>query len=211
MNYDSFVNTLNIPDVGMSGLDYALYNISHAKPGLVLEFGVYRGFTITKIANIFKESTVYGFDSFEGLPEDWFRNDGDFSKGCFALDKLPHVPANVKLVQGWFNETLPIFIEEHQGEKVTFMHIDCDLYSSTKCIFDLLYKANMLADRTLVVFDELVNYSTYKEHELKALWEFLKTSKYKVEWIGMKGKMIKENVKDFGAEYQSVACWITVS
>lgn len=209
MNYKQFVQSLCIPDVGMTGLDYALQKINHKNNDLILEFGVYTGHTITKIAETFKNHTVYGFDSFEGLPEEWVRNDGSFKKGCFAVKNLPNVPSNVKLIKGWFNQTLPKFIEEHRGRKVTFLHIDCDLYSSTKCVFDLLYGAGMLADRVLIVFDELVNYSTYKEHELKALWEFLETSNYKVEWLGMKGKLIKENIKDFGAEYQSVACWIT--
>lgn len=38
----------------------------------VLEFGVYEGGTISKLrANLSQEYKIFGFDSFEGLPEDW--------------------------------------------------------------------------------------------------------------------------------------------
>lgn len=212
MAFTDFVADLQVPDVGLSGLDCALSShLDKLVPGgLVLEFGVFSGASVKKIAAALPNHDVYGFDSFEGLPENWVRTDGIFKKGAFDLkSRLPSVPHNVKLVKGWFNDTLPRFLDEHAGEKVSFLHIDCDLYSSTKCVFDLLTERGALHDKVLIVFDELVNYSTYKEHELKAFWEFLDGSKWNVEWLGMKGKIIKENVVDFGAEYQSVACLIT--
>lgn len=210
MNYEDFVNYLEIPNVGMSGLSFVLekhLNDIAQNGKLVLEFGVFKGTSITRIAKSMPTKTVYGFDSFEGLPEDWKRNDGSFLKGTFSLSsRLPVVPKNVTLIKGMFHDTLPIFLEEHKGEKVCFVHIDCDLYSSTKCILDILSERDVLDDRVIVVFDELVNYSTYKEHELKALYEFLEKGVYEIEWLGMKGSIVREKVVDFGAEYQSVAC-----
>ena len=50
-------------------LDYALSKIS--KKGDILEFGVRAGESITYIAQKLKDRTIHGFDSFEGLPEDW--------------------------------------------------------------------------------------------------------------------------------------------
>ena len=41
--------------------------------GEVLEFGVYAGGSITRTANALPNMTIHGFDSFEGLPEDWIR------------------------------------------------------------------------------------------------------------------------------------------
>ena len=41
--------------------------------GEVLEFGVFSGRSITFAANALPNITVHGFDSFEGLPEDWVR------------------------------------------------------------------------------------------------------------------------------------------
>ena len=68
--------------------EFAIDNIS-IKDGLVLEFGVYTGYTINFISKKLNEYNVYGFDSFEGLPEFW--RDG-FDKGCFGMNNLPSVP-----------------------------------------------------------------------------------------------------------------------
>ena len=77
--------------------------------GSILEFGVYRGGTINLLADKFKNQTLYGFDSFEGLPEDWNMNDhpekGYIEKERFALDSLPEVLNNVELIKGWFDKS----------------------------------------------------------------------------------------------------------
>lgn len=209
--YDVFVDQMQIPDVNQRALDFALSRYKGDPQRLILEFGVSSGHTITSIANTFAPATIYGFDSFEGLPSIWERhNDGSFAKGAFDMGgEFPIVPPNVRLVKGWFNESLPIFIQEHRDEKVTFLHIDCDLYESTKCVLDLLLEHDMLADDVVIVFDELVNYSTYREHELKAFYEFLQKSSYIVKWQGMLGAVNKgHDVLDTGAQFQSVACTI---
>ena len=101
--------------------------------GLILEFGVYNGTSINMMSSIFKNQSVYGFDSFVGFPDDG-RTDWqhDFSRE----GKMPKVNSNVKLVKGWFNESLPKFLSEH-NEPVAFIHIDCDLYSSTMYFSEL--------------------------------------------------------------------------
>lgn len=50
------------------------------------------------------------------------------------------------------------------------MHIDCDIYSSTKCAFDT-FRDN-IKPGTVIVFDELWNYPDYKNHEMKAFAEY---------------------------------------
>lgn len=137
--------------------------------GLYLEFGVWKGRTLRAIARAATDHPVYGFDSFAGLPEDWWR----FGKGNFALKQLPQMPPNVTLVKGWFNETLPGFLSQHP-EPVAFIHIDCDLYSSTKTVLDLL--APRLCPGTVIVFDEYFNYTGWKEHEFRAFQEFIAES-----------------------------------
>jgi hypothetical protein len=121
------------------------------------------GRTISHIAGLTER--VYGFDSFEGLPEDWRSG---FVKGAFAGD-LPPVPPNAVLIKGWFEKTLPEFLGKQQGP-VAFLHIDCDLYSSTKTIFDLL--APRIVRGTVIVFDEYFNYPGWQQHEHKAFEEF---------------------------------------
>jgi len=50
------------------------------------------GDSTRELARIFPERVIHGFDSFEGLPEDW----GHLGKGHFEVKgELPDVPANV--------------------------------------------------------------------------------------------------------------------
>ena len=112
-------------------LKYILNNIKN-KNYNSLEFCVFKGGTANLISDYV--NVIYGFDSFEGLPENW---DGVKDKGFFKVDNLPKVNKNVKLIKGWFNDTLDDFLKEHP-EDFQFIHIDCDLYSSTKYVFNKL-------------------------------------------------------------------------
>tara|TARA_Y100000034_G_scaffold6871_1_gene7586 strand:- start:584 stop:1243 length:660 start_codon:yes stop_codon:yes gene_type:complete len=142
--------------------------------GLWIEMGVCTGKSITKIANLAPEGkTVYGFDSFEGLPEEWNTGYHHFAKGTtFGTIRgdLPEVPDNVVLVKGLFEDTLPIFAEEHK-DSIAFLHVDCDLYSSTKTTFD--YLGDRIVTGTVIAFDEIYNLPNYREGEYKAFMEFL--------------------------------------
>jgi hypothetical protein len=100
--------------------------------GQILEFGVFEGKTINIIADKFHNETVWGFDSFEGLPEDWVTTDSNeliFHKGYFKLEKLPDVRDNVRLVKGLFCDTIPDWMRNN-NRPIKLLHIDCDLYSS---------------------------------------------------------------------------------
>jgi Macrocin-O-methyltransferase (TylF) len=138
-------------------------------PGLVLEFGVNAGGTIRHLAKLMPDRKLHGFDSFEGLPEAWSGN--NLPGGAFSRSgKLPSVPSNVTLHKGWFNDTLPGFVAAHK-DAVAFLHVDCDIYSSTKTIFDGL--APQIVPGTVIVFDEFFNYPNWQAHEYRAFMEFL--------------------------------------
>jgi hypothetical protein len=156
----------------------ALAEIS-LRDGLNLEFGVWSGKTINKFADTLGRSrTIHGFDSFEGLPEDWF---GDYVKGRFHMKgKLPEVRPNVKLHKGWFHETLPGFVAENSGP-LAFLHVDCDLYASTKTIFQ--YLGDRIVPGTVIVFDEYFNYPGWQEHEHKAFQELVQERNLKYRWL----------------------------
>ncbi len=157
-------------------LEFALEAVSIA--GSYLEFGVFSGATISFIANqVGNSQAVHGFDSFEGLPENW----GAAKKGTFNTDGvLPDVPDNVSLHKGWFDQTLPEFLK-HNNEPVAFLHADADLYSSTKTILDEL--TDRLIPGTIIVFDEYFNYPYWREHEYKAFIEFIEKTGKKFEYI----------------------------
>ncbi|MCH7687135.1 MAG: class I SAM-dependent methyltransferase [Planctomycetes bacterium] len=158
-----------------------------------MEFGVHTGKTINVIA-MHTENTVYGFDSFEGLPEDW--RQGKLN-GRYSTDgNLPDVKPNVELISGWFEETLPQFLEKHP-ESVALIHIDCDLYSSTKTVLTHLKKR--IVAGTVIVFDELFNYPEYEKHEIKAFYEFLKETNVQFEWIGVQGQisLVPDHIEEY--------------
>ena len=134
--------------------------------GLFLEFGVAGGRTIRAIAGA-HGGPVFGFDSFEGLPEDWYEG---YRKGHFAQAGLPQVPPNVTLVKGWFQDTLPAFLEAHRGP-VSFVNVDCDLYSSSSFVLSCL--ADRFVPGTVIQFDEYFNYPGWREHEYKAFQELI--------------------------------------
>ena len=153
------------------------YSLTFVKTGLFMEFGVFKGKTINFIASK-TDQTVYGFDSFEGLPEDWREG---FRKGTFRLEKIPIFRENVKIIEGWFEDTLPNFILENTGD-CSFIHIDCDLYSSTKTIFDHI--KTRIKSGCVIVFDEFFNYPGWQHGEYKAFMEFVEKNNIKFEYIG---------------------------
>ncbi|MFN0219359.1 MAG: TylF/MycF/NovP-related O-methyltransferase [Hyphomicrobium sp.] len=136
--------------------------------GLFAEFGVNEAGTISFIAKQKPECTIHGFDSFEGLPEDWAGN--AMAAGYFnRKGRLPKTPSNVVLHPGWFNVSAPKFAAENQGS-LAFLHVDCDLYSSTVTIFEAL--GDRIVPGTVIMFDEYFNYPNWKAHEHKAFEEF---------------------------------------
>ena len=149
------------------------------KQRLWLEFGVYFGRSLRQLATQFPEQKLFGFDSFEGLPENWKAGEsaGSYSTG----NVLPDMPANVKLIKGWFKDTIPNFLQQHQGD-VALLHIDCDLYSSTSEVLKNL--GERIKRGTIIVFDDFVCYPGFENHEIKAFDEFLEQTGHSCEYIG---------------------------
>ena len=145
--------------------------------GLYLEFGVYRGKSITFLASL-TDRTLHGFDSFAGIPDDWTR---DCPSGAYdAGGEWPRVPDNVRLHAGWFADSLPRFLDHHPGP-ARFINVDCDLYASTRTIFEHL--GRRIGPGTVIIFDEYLAYEGWQEHEYKAFQEFIRESPYAYEYI----------------------------
>ena len=157
--------------------------------GQVLEFGVATGRTLNQFAHWLPHKTVYGFDGFDGLPEDWTSR---MRKGFFARKHLPRVRRNCELVVGWFNETLPGFVEK-RSEPVALLHVDCDLYSSTVTILNNL--KNNIVPGTVIVFDEYMNYPGWQLDEFRAWQEHCKMYGVEYEYIGRVSKHQKVAVR----------------
>ena len=162
-------------------LDFAMNNAMI--DGEILEFGVFSGHTINIISEKFHSHTIHGFDSFEGLPESWFMTQKEQEKGRakrkkghFSVTELPAVNSNVRLWKGWFDKTIPEYLDEISPLQIKFLHVDSDLYSSAKTIFDSLN--SLIVKGTVIVFDEFYAfggkgvYELWEEHEYKALKEW---------------------------------------
>lgn len=149
-------------------------------PGLFLEFGVGSGHTTRWISLARTDVRLYAFDSFLGLPETWNHEN---PKGKFSTDGVPPagLPANVEIVQGLFQDTLPGFVETHEGQ-AAFVHVDCDLYSSTKTVFEAL--KGRIVPGTIINFNEFWNYPGQENGEAKAFVEFLNETGLDAECLG---------------------------
>ena len=152
------------------------------KTGLWAEFGVYSGTSLSVLTTL--NSPVYGFDSWEGLPEHW--NDNN-PKGAFNTNgEIPFITnEHMILVKGWFNESIPAFLNANTIKTPTLLHLDADLYSSTKCVLDEFKP--YFKDSCVMVFDEFYNYNEWEQHEYKALYEFITEMEdkiYTVERLG---------------------------
>ena len=146
--------------------------------GSVLEFGVGGGDSIRLIAEQ-SDRLVHGFDSFEGLPEDW--GGRHEARGHYSRNgRPPVVPGNVILHNGWFVDTLPRFLAGND-EPAAFIHIDCDLYSSTKTALDLL--TPRIGPGTVIAFDEYFNYASWREHEFRAFQEFVDENSVRYRYL----------------------------
>ena len=165
-----------IRDDAFSVLTYAL---RHTRvDGLHLEFGVRSGSTIEHIAAARPRTTVYGFDSFDGLPEAWAGY--TMGEGAFSGEGIPEVPANVELVVGWFDDTLPGFMEAQPGP-VAFVHVDSDIYSSARTVLD--HVGPRLRVGSVIVFNEYFNYPNWRQHEFRAWQECCAARHLRYEYL----------------------------
>lgn len=162
--------------------DYALNKISVT--GTCAEFGVWKGESINHFAR--KLSMIYGFDSFEGLKEDW--KGFDRPKGSFDLQgKLPKVAENVHLIKGWFNDTVPSFLARCP-EPFAFVHIDCDTFDATEIVLSLI--GPHLVPRTVLVFDEYFGYRGWEAGEFKAWSDYVRRTGTEYEYLGFSSQQV---------------------
>ena len=111
------------------------------------------------------KSRFYGFDTFEGLPEDW----GLFEKGSMAAN-IPAIEGNRhEFFKGLFQDTLPRFLssDKIQKERFKIIHLDADLFSST--LYALTSLHPHLKSGDILIFDEF-NVPT---HEFRAFMDYV--------------------------------------
>jgi len=178
-------------------IEFALKAVSIE--GHYLEFGVFTGGTIRFMAKHIGKQSIHGFDSFEGLPEAWT----GFNLGSKVFDlkgRLPRVPKNVLLHPGYFEKSLPAWLDRYPGP-VAFVHLDCDLYSSTRTVFDLI--APRLKPSTVILFDEYFNYPNWERHQFKAFQEFVSERGIKYAYLGFARQQVAVRIDSVGGTAQA--------
>ena len=155
-----------------------LFTLFDEKPnGMDLEFGVHNGGSLKIFSR--KLKYIYGFDSFLGLEENWSYHFAQ--KGSLNLNgKIPEAIydlSNVELIIGRVEDTLAEFISQHPL-KISFIHMDLDVYSSTKYCLDKLKP--LLQSGSIILFDEFHGYPGWKFHEYRAFMETFEREEYEI-------------------------------
>lgn len=159
---------------------------------LLLDLGVWLGWS-TRLTSDATGQKVYGFDTFEGLVEDWEVDDhlvikrGTFSlveplaqrfirdTGVTLTDGIP--PAlgrDVEFIKGMTYETLAPFLADRPGAPITLFHMDLDTYQS--CHHALETCKDHFVEGSVLVFDEYL----VTNGEMRAFYEF--QEKYDLQW-----------------------------
>ena len=175
MSYMQFLDDLkNIPNIEKNPLDYIFERekVKLDNNSLLLEFGVYNGHTINYISKK-TNLTVYGFDSFEGLPEFW-----SVSHPQSMFDLSGTIPKfddqRIMPMKGWFQNTVANFVSAYTLDKQLIVHFDADLYSSTLYI---LMQIDTLKKKYIGIFDE------FRGDEARALYNYTQATGATVEIV----------------------------
>jgi len=144
------------------------YKLGAENLGDYLEFGVCQGTSLTCMfytLNDLKLDKVrlFGFDSFEGLPQvAAFDTENELQPGECAsslietTDRLSHNGIDWNrtfLIKGWYNETLnDTVIKDCSIQKASLIMIDCNLYSSAK--ESLNFCRPLIKDTSIIFFGD---------------------------------------------------------
>ncbi|MBE6101412.1 MAG: dTDP-6-deoxy-L-hexose 3-O-methyltransferase [Selenomonas ruminantium] len=193
---NGFMLTSEVYRLGNIMAHYELYKKIVNLPGALVELGVFKGNSILQFAT-FREllenersRQIIGFDAFGMFPqggqvstdeefvEKWNKQfEGEF----LTKDELRGYMddkglKNVELIKGNIMDTLPEYLQQHPYLRISFLHIDTDVYEPAKFGLELLW--DRVVKHGVVVFDD---YGTV-EGETVAIDEFLLNhSKYHLE------------------------------
>ena len=140
------------------------------------EFGVWRGEAFKYLIKTFKKG--FGFDTFDGLPEDW----DNFKAGSYSSDgNIPKIKGG-EFIAGKFEDTLPNFFSKVRP-KASIINFDADLYSSTICALN--WASPVIDQHTILIFDEFLINPNWEHDEHKALEEYCFKNNYEYEVLAI--------------------------
>jgi hypothetical protein len=147
---------------------------------LILEFGVFKAGMINHQAKRFPDLNFVGFDSFEGLQEQW---SGMAPEKTFDLGgKLPKVRGNVALVKGWFAVSGQRWKAEHPATELPLLvHIDCDTYAATVDVLELC--SDYVRHGLVLHFDDYFGFPDWRTGGFKALQEAAEKHRWRLTYL----------------------------
>ena len=173
----------------------------------IYEFGVWGGNSMKLIADLYEKNNcvirkMFGFDSFQGLPEE--KNDlhAPWQTGAFNATKLFKTKGtsetikkvyeiigsrdfNVVLIPGFWDKMLcDDLVEKHDMKSAGLINIDCDLYTSAYFALDFMFRNKLATKGTSIRYDDwggtLLTSMEYQSGESRAHREI--QEKYNVEF-----------------------------
>jgi hypothetical protein len=194
---NGFYLTSNVKRLSKAIAHYELYKKIMDLPGHVVECGVYKGASFTRLLT-FREilesphsRKIIGFDAFGKFPEQHDSADAEFIErfegiGGEGISKADLISAmehkglgNYELVEGEISETLPEYLSDHPELKIALLHVDVDVYQPSVVILEHLY--HRVVTGGIVVFDD---YGTVAG-ETRAVDEFFAGKKIKIQKLSI--------------------------
>lgn len=164
---------------------FLLENIGKDQLGDYLEFGVSDGTSLSIMHSVLKklnlnEVRLFGFDSFEGMPEISAKGDGSRLQPPQFESSIEEIKNYLSkegidwkrtfLIKVGYSDTLTQWLRDKRRiKKASFIMIDCDIYASAKHALD--FCKPLIKDKTIVFFDDWNN--DINNGEYRAWNEFL--------------------------------------
>jgi len=156
---NSFYLTCSSGRIGKLIAHYELYKMSLQLPGVIIECGVFKGASFTRLAmfrELFESSGVrkiIGFDTFDIFPDSSYREDknklasfiDEAGNKSISKKQLEDVLCSkqcsnmIELIEGDILKTVPDYIENHPELKIALLHLDVDIYEPSKCCLEYFY------------------------------------------------------------------------
>lgn len=176
-------------------LHYEIFKKSKNIDGAIIECGVFKAVSLIRflnfrdLLNLEKKKKLFGFDVFGNFPDQINKRDNDFAKGhnkklgkginFTKLQKnLTNKFKNFELIKGKVEKTIPNFLKKNSKLKISFLHLDLDVYEPTKYVLDNLFER--VSNGGIILVDDYSR--TYGA--TKAIDEFIKKRpKLKIETL----------------------------
>jgi hypothetical protein len=159
-DYETFFHlTMRVDRLAKLIAHYEAFKMVQEIPGSIVECGVFKGTSFVRFA-MFRQllgndfsAKLIAFDVFsDDYPDTKFEEDKQYrdhwiqtaGPSSISVDQLQDVLArqqvkNFELVEGDVLETMPRYVKEHPGLKVSLLNVDIDFVEPTFCVLTHLY------------------------------------------------------------------------